>query len=122
MDGFKGRSGETSSEAMETIQGRENSGGGLGCCSGGDEKWLDSGNMGKGEPIGIAGRLGVGCEIRQGFGVGRRMLFVAFGQFCSKDFLSTCSVGTAGLSLFWEALGKSLEGKLNILWAPGFSL
>ena len=48
-----------------------------------------------------------------GFGVGREIPLVGFGQFFPKNFLCTCSLSTAGLSLFWEALGKSLEGKLT---------
>lgn len=30
-----------------------------------------------------------------------------------KDFLNACSVGRAGLSMLWEALGNSLAGKFT---------
>lgn len=57
MGGFKGRSREDSSEAVETTQGREIGGVGLGGSCGGDDMWLDSGPMRTGELIGIAGGL-----------------------------------------------------------------
>jgi len=65
--------------------------------------------------------VGCGCEICLGFGVEREIPLVGFGQFFSKNFLSTCSLSTAGLSVFWEALGKSLEGKLTSFGILGFS-
>lgn len=70
---------------------------GLGSSDGSDEKWLDSGSIWKGQPMGIAGGLDVGYEILQDFWVERMVLLVVWVSF-SKDF--------------WEALGNSLEGKL----------
>lgn len=66
--------------------------------------------------------VGCSCEICLGFGVGREIpLLVLVNFFFSKYFLSTCSLSAAGLSVFWEALGKSLEGKLTSFGLLGFS-
>lgn len=67
-------------EAIATVQGREMGGLELGGSYGGEEKWLDSGYLWKGEPIGVAAGLAMGCEILQGFGVGRVVPCGGLGQ------------------------------------------
>lgn len=83
------------------MQGRGDGGLELGTSYGGNENGLDSGYIWKGEQMGVAGGLDVGCGIPQGFLVERMVPLVVRVRF-ARDFLST-----------W----KSLEGQL--IWAPG---
>ena len=94
---------------------------GRGCSSGGDEKWLDSGNM-EGEPIGVIGGLGVAVRFAWDLGLGDRyrcwFWSIFFSQIFSEHLLSEHSRTVCVLGSSWEEFG----GKAHILWAPGFFL
>lgn len=56
--------------------------------------------------------LWLGVRFSKALGLEEWCHWMVLVSLC-KDFLSACSVCGAGLSMLWEALGNSLEGKLT---------
>lgn len=96
------------------MQGRGDGGLELGSSYGGDENGLDSGYIWKGEQMGVAGGLDVGCGIPQGFLVERMVPLGVWVSF-ARSFLSSLEGQLTPFGLLGSPRERFLYFKVNFL-------